>query len=182
MAISQDWQVQLCISMYYFLHLQEKNICLNIVFRNIKASIFNSIIISKYNYYSCSIQQSRLMFLWRNVKARVFISPSLVPFFYFTNKRTNRCTKTSKFVTFWMMAGQDEKQYPFYVMIKSTDTSLIRWKSVMFKVKLQLRESSLYPARRDKLHQLSSVFWSRLFQFQTEKEHCRFDRNSTPDI
>lgn len=80
-----------------------------------------------------------------------------------------------------MMAGQDEKQYPFYVMIKSTDTSLIRWKSVMFKVKLQLRESSLYPARRDKLHQLSSVFWSRLFQFQTEKEHCRFDRNSTPE-
>lgn len=94
-------------------------------------------------------------------------------FFYFTNKRTNRCTQTSKFVTFWMMAGQDEKQYPFYVMIKSTDSSLIRWKSVMFKVKLQLWESSFYPARRDKLHQLSSVFWSRLFQFQTEKEHCR---------
>lgn len=47
-AISQDWQVELCISMYYFLHLQEKNICLNIVFKNIKASIFNSNIISKY--------------------------------------------------------------------------------------------------------------------------------------
>lgn len=181
MAISQDWQVELCISIYYFLHLQEKNICLNIVFKNIKASIFNPNIIFKYITTAAVFNRVDLC-LWRNVKARVSISQSLVPFFHFTNKRTNRCTKTSKFVTFWMMAGQDEKQYPFYVMIKSTDTSLIRWKSVMFKVKLQLRESSLYPARRDKLHQLSSVFWSRLFQFQTEKEHCRFDRNSTRDI